>query len=316
MRKNLTKAALGAIALACATLSVHAQNAADQVTVDVDLITTRVGATKVQPEWLRLSNSASVWPGVYRWYFNTDNFPTGPLANGLPGLAEAMTVDGVIGYVKLAMSRWSQMCNIDFQYQGLTSAPVGSNDGINVVGFASFNRIAPSVPTASGAAFPFYSGNQLVDADIGINIDNRTGYWDQRGLDGLLMHEIGHAIGLAHSDVSTSIMFSNPINGTQYMQKIRGDDVAGCTALYGAAPNQLTNRTLNWAEQMYPNDLNNGYNSPQTQNGYGYVFRYYSVSKPYVGTKDGRAYMMGTDGVIRELGSLSDYTAQVQAAGY
>lgn len=288
------------------------------VTVDNDLVVTQTTATpdKVLAQWKRLGSNVIVWPGVYRWYFNTDNFPTGPNAQGVPGLAEALTVDGVIGMIKLAMSRWSQMCNIEFQYMGLTSAQVSANDGINTIGFASFSRIYPSIAFAGGAAFPHYNGLQLVDADVGINIDNVIGNWDQRGLDGLISHEIGHAIGLDHSEVQASVMFSNPTNSNQFMQKLRGDDAAGCTAMYGAAPNQLINRTLNWAESTYPKETNNGYNSPATQLGYGYVYRAYANSKTYAGSKDGRAYFMGPDGKVQDMGPLSDFAGRVSAGGF
>lgn len=307
--------AIAAIAILIAT-GAHAQT--DIVTIDNDLVVTQtaVAPDKARAQWKRLGSNVSVWPGVYRWYFNTDNFPTGEKANGLPGLAEALTVDGVIGMIKLAMSRWSQMCNIEFQYMGLTSAQVSANDGINTIGFTSFKRIYPSIAYASGAAFPYYNGLQLVDADVGINVDNVIGYWDQRGLDGLISHEIGHAIGLDHSEVQASVMFSNPINSNQFMQKLRGDDAAGCAAMYGAAPNQLINRTLNWAESTYPAETSNGYNSPATQLGYGYVYRAYANSKTYAGSKEGRAYFMGPDGKIQDMGNLMDFAGRVSAGGF
>lgn len=312
MKTTLQTIAAAALAILSAT-AAHADP--DSITIDNDLVITNTGPTKERAQYVHSGTPAIA--GTYKWYFNTDNFPTGPNAQGYQGLAEALTVDGVVGMIQLAMSRWSQMCNVQFQYMGLTSAQVNVNDGINTIGFASFARIAPGIGYAAGAAFPFVSGNTLTDADIGINIDNHTtGYWDQRGIDGLISHEVGHVLGLAHSDVQASVMFSNPINGNQYMQRLRADDVAACTAIYGAAPNQLINRTLNWAESVYPNETNNGYNSPSTQIGYGYVYRAYGNSKTYAGSKDGRAYYMGPDGKIQDMGLLMDFAGRVQAAGF
>ena len=47
-----------------------------------------------------------------------------------------------------------------------------------------------------------------------------TALWQ---LDGLLTHELGHAIGLAHSDVATAIMFANPYHSYQYNETLKSD---------------------------------------------------------------------------------------------
>lgn len=277
-------------------------------------------ADKSSAQWVPMAtNQPKLSGAVYRWSFNPSNLPRG------------LTQDGVLGMITLAMGRWSQMCNVSFQYMGTTTAVPNTNDGISSIGFVSFSQIG--VENASARTFPFYGGptdwrgmpTLINDADIGINTDVAVLQWETSGLDGLFMHEIGHALGLNHSDKPAAIMSAAPYHANTYMQNLRGDDIDGCTALYGAAPNQLTNRTLNWAQDTFPNEVDYGINNPATkyasnapatQFWQGYTYRYYPNSKTYVGTKDGRAYFMGPDGAIQDEGDLNSFTARVLAAGF
>lgn len=75
-------------------------------------------------------------------------------------------------------------------------------------------------------------------------------------------------------------------------------------------------RTFDYLEAAYPQFLS----PPQGAAGMadGYVYRYYSDSKAYVGVKDGKVWYLvpalGKD--IELLGSLADWLATAQAAGY
>lgn len=77
-----------------------------------------------------------------------------------------------------------------------------------------------------------------------------------------------------------------------------------------------SDRIFNYLEAAYPQYL-----SPATAtagSAQGYTYRYYSGSQAYVGTKDGRVWYLvpsvGPD--IGELGSIADWLATAQAAGY
>lgn len=241
------------------------------------------------------------WPGgVVNWYYNS--------------VFQPFTLNSVdvLATIQIALSRWAQMCNITFNYMGKTFASrnfVGSAiDGINVIGWEAFPQ---SQNDASGITYWNYRGQNMVDADVSLNTYYK---WTLADVDAVITHEAGHMVGLQHSNVSQAIMYANPYHSYEYQRTLRGDDVAGCTALYGASSNQLVNRTLNWAETAYASALQTG--PAVTEGKNGMIYRYYSKSKSTAGAKDGTAYFTGPDGVLQNMGPLSGFTSQVTAAGY
>lgn len=242
------------------------------------------------------------WPGgVFNWYYNPENQP------------QNLSTQEVLGAIFVAASRWAQMCQLSFNYMGLTSANrnflVGAVDRLNVIGWQRF----PTSDNASdGLTYWNYSGTTMVDADIVFN----TFYaWTLQDFEAVATHELGHAIGLQHSNVARSVMFANPYNSNTYLRTLRGDDVAACTALYGASPLQLTNRTLNYAEAIYASALQGG---PAVTQGTsdGFIFRDYVKSNSSAGAKNGTAYYRGPDGVLQNMGPLSGFTPEVIANGF
>ena len=167
---------------------------------------------------------------------------------------------------------------------------------------------------SSGIPYWNYSRSTLamVDADIVLNTQDK---WTVCDVDAVMTHEIGHMIGLDHSNVTSSIMSAAPYNSYEYQRTLRGDDVAACTKLYGPSPLALTNRTLNWAETFYASALKGGPVVKQGDND-GFVYRYYPVSNSTAGVKNGTAYYTGPDRILQNMGPLSGFTPQVQAAGF
>ncbi len=244
------------------------------------------------------------WPsGFVSWYYNPANQPTN------------LKTDEVLGAIAVAISRWSQMCNLRFTYLGTSTANrnfEGSTvDRLNVIGWGDFPT---SLRDSTGITYWNYSRSTLaiVDADIVLNSREK---WTVRDVDAVMTHEIGHMLGLDHSNLTASIMSATPYNSYEYQRTLRGDDVAACTKLYGASPLALTNRTLNWAETFYASELKGGPVVTVGDND-GFVYSSYPASNSKAGVKNGTAYYVGPNGVMQNMGPLSGFTPQVQAAGY
>jgi peptidyl-prolyl cis-trans isomerase A (cyclophilin A) len=77
-----------------------------------------------------------------------------------------------------------------------------------------------------------------------------------------------------------------------------------------------SDRVFNYLEAAYPQYLSPSAGAGGTQDGYTY--RYYSGSNAYVGTKDGQVWYLvpAIDGNINRLGTLTEWLATAQAAGY
>ncbi|MES2951820.1 MAG: M57 family metalloprotease [Pseudomonadota bacterium] len=244
------------------------------------------------------------WPGgVVNWYYNPTDQPT------------YLKTEDVLASIHIAIARWAQMCSLTFNYLGTSTANRNFQDGtvdrINVIGWGYFPL---ALWFSSGVTYWNYSRSTSAMADADIFLNTREN-WSIRDVEAVMTHEIGHMIGIEHSDVTSAIMSADPYNSYEFNRTLRGDDVAACAKLYGASPLALTNRTLNWAEKNFPSALKAGPSVTQGD-GDGFVYRYYSGSNSTAGVKNGTAYYIGPDRVMQNMGPLSGYTPQVQAAGF
>lgn len=135
-----------------------------------------------------------------------------------------------------ALDMWNQQMGA-IQLRGImnSTAPVSQGDHVNSLAFASTffgSSFGSNTLAITGYS---YSGSTMIEADT---LFNTAQPWDSyRGalrssfdIQRVALHEVGHAIGLAHSSVAGAIM--SPFIGNQYTPS--ADDVAGIQALYGA----------------------------------------------------------------------------------
>lgn len=164
------------------------------------------------------------WPGGrINWTYNPANRP----AN--------ISDDEIIAAVSAAFAAWKLVCQVEGTYAGLSTATISPSPITSFVvgwldfGSDQFHARGSHTSSNSGNYRPFTGGA------IQINIANLNlrGLLDDGFMAGVFKHEIGHVLGLSHSDDPSSIMFANPYNGSRYYNNITGDDVAACADLYG-----------------------------------------------------------------------------------
>lgn len=169
----------------------------------------------------------SGWAGkTVHWRYNDANRPAGMVAS-----ASIM-----VGMIQAAMNKWSSACAIQFAYDGATSAAASlansNRDGVNVIAWGSLSGNTTGV-TYSSASGPSSNALAIDESDMVIN------YQYNPVLPATLVHEVGHMIGLRHSNVEGMVMSgpnTAPDPSTSYtgLSELQADDIAGCRALYGA----------------------------------------------------------------------------------
>ncbi len=122
--------------------------------------------------------------------------------------------------IESAMQEWAAACGIRFE----------QSDASDAAPFAWSDALPAHVGAVTGAN---------VDAaglrDV-LVLFNAPALRDLETLYHVARHEIGHAIGLAHSDVPDAVMSGPPFTPYAiFTPRLAPDDVAGCVALYGPA---------------------------------------------------------------------------------
>ena len=158
----------------------------------------------------------------------------------------------VAGAIKRSIESWTRIANIDLRQvttDKLSASPSGaSGDGVSLITIAQTpeNVLLFSKDPESAAATTrvFYNRRgSITEADIVLNpfqqfsTDGTMGTFD---LESTLTHELGHLLGLSHSEVFGSTMYANDgkngVFGSQRLisRTLSADDVAAVRALYGA----------------------------------------------------------------------------------
>ncbi len=166
--------------------------------------------------------------GIVHWRYDDTNRS----ASISPSAASAL------GTIQTAMMQWQQVCNVTFIYDGTSTVgpslapPTSTFDGVNVVGWRS--QTAPQTGvTGVGASGP---GPTLIEADIAFN------YTYDPIFAQTALHEVGHMIGINHSDVNNVVMSGPPTSTYSDQSILQADDINACVSLYGAPA--ATNRTI------------------------------------------------------------------------
>ena len=214
---------------ALALLALLAPRAlADPAASDLILPPARAGG--VVDKFRFVFGPALRWSGPIHWRYNPA---------GAPGQFSSATV---LSTVQAGMNQWMGVCGVVFLYDGTTNIaptpPDGQPDGTNVVGWGA---VKAYLPGAAGVTVPFGlsspdGGGALYDMDI--VLDNVDQIPTQNILTIVATHEVGHMLGLDHSELNGNVMSGLPDSAYNNLSTLQPDDVRGCRCLYGPAAGQ------------------------------------------------------------------------------
>jgi hypothetical protein len=157
----------------------------------------------------------------------------------------------VAGAIKRSIETWSRVADLDLRQissDKMSASPTGpAGDGVSLITIAQTPEnvllFAKDPEGAAATTRVFYNRRGLItEADIVLNpyqqfsTDGTIGTFD---LESTLTHEIGHLLGLKHSDVLGSTMHANYAkNGVFGLQRfmsrtLSADDIAAVRAIYG-----------------------------------------------------------------------------------
>lgn len=185
-------------------------------------------AGNAPPKYLFLHEPPARWELPPTFFYNHASAPL--------GLDEGV----VVAHLRGAISQWRAACGLDIVYGGATTSRVDAGhpaaaemgrDGFNVVGWMS--GWDPFASAEAGVFLPLSheARRAIVEADVRLFFDSYT-RWDDQALTYLLLHEVGHALGIGHSNVAGAVMSGQPHTAYTTQTSLQHDDVIACRALY------------------------------------------------------------------------------------
>jgi hypothetical protein len=158
-----------------------------------------------------------------------------------PALPNVTDDSDPLGAINSALTKWPAASAMTFTSATGGTIADGGRDGTNIITFANTqaNRnVFAMAGSALGLTLFFFNSNGLFEADVLFNPDRMfttTAQSDEElgttlfDVEGVALHELGHAIGMHHSGSEAATMWSLASLGARNLDP---DDVAGARALY------------------------------------------------------------------------------------
>ena len=173
---------------------------------------------------------------LYSWKWSDDDLPI-PYYISLDNLPARVSQADYIAAVHAAFDTWASVSGsyVTFWHEDTGQAYVPKvPDEHNTIGFA---ELASGYIVGLASMWTRNFDTRIIEMDVELNTRHR---WDTDGscdaldVQAILTHEIGHGLGLDHSDDSTATMYYLAAYGSLSWRTLAPDDVAGVTAIYPA----------------------------------------------------------------------------------
>ncbi len=188
------------------------------------------------------SSSTPATAGGATWSIIGEGISSNPIASDTHGTATTTSLDalnpGIVipELINDAFNMWASVSGFTNLGQVADS---GVDFGLSETGSASFGDIRIGAIYIDGAgkelAHAYGPGSQTTFSNGSvagdIHLDDSEDWINTIDLATVLLHEIGHAIGLGHSTVVGSVMFATY---TAPNFRLSDDDIAGIQSIYGA----------------------------------------------------------------------------------
>lgn len=122
--------------------------------------------------------------------------------------------------IRIAAGRWNQVVGREILKIGGWTNGAGqpSQDGANVIYF--LNSWEPDRSNEQARTTVYWAGNRIYEADIRVNASDFKFFWGPESVPGrvdiesLMIHELGHVLGLAHTTTPQSVMATSLASAT------------------------------------------------------------------------------------------------------
>ena len=153
-------------------------------------ITKSTDTPEQAPKAIAWTSKQITYSFVNKSYFER-NIASPALVNPLATKIKGITLDEAKRLTRKAAATWSK-------YSNLNITEMEDNKNVNI-------RIGATNLKGDNAGYGYLPGTLPINGDIHIDNSNRT--WTSAMYYKVILHEIGHAIGLIHSNDSNSIMY-------------------------------------------------------------------------------------------------------------
>ena len=227
--------------MACAAPEAGALAASDLLVAEHP-----AAASKLPPKFRFFFGPAIHWTEPIRWYYN----PEGAVTALVPDTAAAVAI------ISANMAKWTAACNVQFQYAGESArVPMrpfdgGPPNGVNVIGWDDTARFGPFSAGVTGLlSLPQSDGDRRL-VEGGMALSNTGRIASRATLDIVVTHEVGHLLGLDHSDRGGSVMSGPPDTNYTSLPNLQIDDIRGCRCLYGPPAGQSAAYTCSLPKRL------------------------------------------------------------------